>query len=56
MQKLFEFRTLILNSNLKVKILKLEKDKKEKKRRLPNVKESPYEGGKAETINLVEFL
>jgi ABC-type nitrate/sulfonate/bicarbonate transport system ATPase subunit len=31
MQKLFEFRTLILNSNLKVKKLKLEKDKKKKK-------------------------
>jgi hypothetical protein len=30
MQKLFEFRTLILNRNLKVKKLKLEKDKKKK--------------------------
>ena len=33
MQKLFEFRTLILNSNLKVKILKLEKDKNKKKKK-----------------------
>ena len=28
MRKLFEFHTLILNSNLKVKEFKLEKDKK----------------------------